>query len=166
MIKIAIFSDSHGDVDTMRGVVGSEKFDVAIHLGDHINDADKLSDEYPDIQMFKVLGNTDSQNEDEEWVKYAEIGGKRFMMTHGHTFIDNAENFFQAQQKMYMDSGNVDIVLYGHTHEPFINCCSGKWLMNPGRIGRSRKQGKLNPVYGVLEIDEAGVLHWQIAEVK
>ena len=38
--------------------------------------------------MIKNLGNMDSEKEDEEWIKLAEICGKRFIMTHGHTFIN------------------------------------------------------------------------------
>jgi putative phosphoesterase len=163
-MKIVIFSDSHGDVETMCNVVVSEQPDTIIHLGDHVKDADKLKERYPNIQFFKVLGNTDSKNEDEEWIQYIEICGKRFMLTHGHTFIDEAATFRQGEQKMFIDSGDVNIILYGHTHEPFINCCNGKWIMNPGRIGR-KHDGTNIPVYGVLKIDEFGVFKWYFIEV-
>ena len=167
-MKICIFSDSHGDSGTMCGVVEKERPDMIIYLGDGIEDAEELSRRYPDIEIVKNLGNVDSRKEDEEWIKYAEICGKRFMMTHGHTFIDKAEGLFKGQQDMFMYANNVDIVLYGHCHEPFINCCGNKWIMSPGRIGRSRniQKANLKPTYGVLEISGSGALTWQFSEVE
>ena len=165
-MKIVILSDSHGDVETMRSVVENEMPDAVIHLGDHITDADKLSELYPDIQMFKVLGNTDSYNDDEDWIQYVDICGKRFMLTHGHLFL-NSENKtnFEGISNMFLCGEHKDITLFGHTHEPFINCCNGGWIMNPGHIGRISNQ-KICATYGILEISEYGDLKWQFAEMK
>ena len=164
-MKILIFSDSHGDVETMVSVVENEKPEMIIHLGDSITDAEELHNKYTDIEMIKILGGIDSQKENEEWIQFTEICGKRFMLTHGHTFLDKALNFRQGEQQMWMYAGNANIVLYGHSHEPFINCCLGKWIMNPGRIGRSVEGGSGNPTYGVLIINESGNLQWQFKEV-
>ena len=164
-MKILIFSDSHGDVDIMCGVIEKEKPDMIIHLGDSIADAEQLQNKYPDIEMIKVLGGIDSQKEDEEWIQHVEICGKRFMLTHGHTFLDEATIYCQGQQNMWLYAGNSDIVLYGHMHEPFINCSEGKWIMCPGRIGRHIKGGGINPKYGILKINDSGALYWQFVEL-
>ena len=178
-MKILILSDSHGDVETMCGVVENEKPDMIIHLGDSIVDAEQLNNKYPDIQMIKTLGNIDSQKEDEEWIQYVEICGKRFMLTHGHTFLDAAENDTQGRQNMFRYPGTmypnkVDIILHGHTHEPYLNCCMGgsdkeqinRWMMSPGRIGRKvNYSGTFKPIYGVLKINESGILQWQFVMV-
>ena len=166
-MKIIIFSDSHGDVDTMQSVVEGEKPDAIVHLGDHITDADKLSRIYPDIQMFKVLGNTDSYTKDEECIKYVDICGKRFMLTHGHTFIEYKQSkpIFEGIMNMFLYGEYKDITLFGHTHEPFINCCNDRWIMNPGRIGRVSSQ-IIKATYGVLEIGESGVLKWRFVELS
>ncbi|MDR1663503.1 MAG: YfcE family phosphodiesterase [Clostridiales bacterium] len=182
-MKMLIFSDSHGDVETMRGIVNKEKPDMIFHLGDCITDAKQLNEEYPDIQMVNVLGNVDSDNEDEEWVKLVEIRGKRFMITHGHTFISYAfmnefneyrqtdENRATSRISMLksMTDNNADILLHGHTHEPCIssiptperNC----WIMNPGSI-RYISGSAVKPTYGILIINESGSLGWQILEVE
>ena len=64
---------------------------MIIYLGDGIEDAEAVKQKYPNIQMVVNLGNIDSQDEDEEWIKYVEICGKRFMMTHGHKFYTDYE---------------------------------------------------------------------------
>jgi len=178
-MKIVIFSDSHGDVETMCVVVKKEIPDMIIHLGDGIADAEQINDKYPDIEMIKVLGNVDSNNEDEEWIKIVEISGKRFIITHGHTFINEFigteqtdENRINSRKSMLqtMNENNADILLHGHTHEPYINRTQvilGKtcWIMNPGSI-RRKDNSLVNPVYGVLKFKESGSFEWQFVEVE
>lgn len=178
-MKIVIFSDSHGDAKTMCGVVEKEKPDMIIYLGDGIADAEQLNAKYPGIEMIKVLGNVDSDKEDEEWVKFAEICGKRFIITHGHTFInefkDNKqtdENRIASRLNMLktMNENNADILLHGHTHEPYINRTEAAprkacWIMNPGSI-RRRVSGIFSPVYGVLKFNESGAFEWQFIEAE
>ena len=88
-MKILIFSDSHGDSTTMCNVVENEQPDMIIYLGDGIADTEEVSRRHHDIKMIKVLGSLDSNKDDEEWIKYAEICDKRFMLTHGHTFYND-----------------------------------------------------------------------------
>ena len=177
-MKIVIFSDSHGDVETMCGVVEKEKPDMIIYLGDGIEDADQLNKKYPDIPMIKNLGNMDSEKEDEEWIKFAEICGKRFIMTHGHTFINEFKNYQQTDENRItsrismlksMAENNADILLHGHTHDPYISKIPTParicWIMNPGSI--RRVEGKIfKPTYGVLKISKSGALEWQFVEVE
>jgi putative phosphoesterase len=177
-MKILIFSDSHGDSVTMCGVVDKEQPDMIIYLGDGIADAEEASQKYPNIQMIKNLGNIDSKKEDEEWIKYAEICGKRFMMTHGHTFFIEKEITQGGMEEARLNilklmyENNIDITLHGHIHEPFIyyHCLTQSkhsWIMCPGRIGRKVNYiGSVNPIYGVLKIRESGALEWQFVEVE
>ena len=173
---ILILSDSHGDVATMCGVIDKEQPDTIIHLGDGIADAEELEVKYPNIQMIKNIGNVDSQKEDEEWIKYAEICGKHFMMTHGHTFYTGIEITQEVMAEARLNilklmlENNIDITLHGHIHEPFVSRCQitplkNGWIMCPGRIGRDASNDSIIPVYGVLKISESGELEWQFVEV-
>ena len=172
-MKIVMFSDSHGFVEIMCGVVEKEKPDMIIHLGDSIRDAEQLNVKYPDIEMISVLGNVDSEKEDEEWIKYAEICGKRFMLTHGHTFLNNI-SYREGQGNMFRyPPDDVDIILHGHTHEPYVHrSINGvkrisRWMMNPGSMKAETQYDDIySPTYGVLNINESGDLEWQIIEVK
>ena len=183
-MKVVIFSDSHGDAETMCGVVEKEKPDMIIHLGDGVADAEQLNKKYPGIEMINVLGNRDSDKEDEEWIKFAEICGKRFIFTHGHTLIsfsyDNEHKDYRQTDEGRIKSSkhiskiirdyNADVFLHGHTHEPYINRTQVTpektcWIMNPGSI--RRVDGSIyTPVYGVLRFDESGAFEWQFIEVK
>ena len=181
-MKIVIFSDSHGDSETMCGVVDKEKPDTIIYLGDGIADAEQLNEKYPNIKMIKVLGGVDSDKEDEEWIKYIEICGKRFIITHGHTFIrytyvDEFKDYVQTDEDRIksrtdmlksISDNNADIFLHGHTHEPYINRTqiAGKtcWIMNPGSIRRMYGTSYM-PSYGLLKINESGILELQLVEV-
>ena len=182
-MKITIFSDSHGDAGTMCGATEKEKPDMIIHLGDGIADTAQLSEKYPDVQMIKMLGNMDSDNEDEEWIKFAEICGRRFVMTHGHTLIkytffsvtneykltDEDRTAGRANIINCIGEYNADIFLHGHTHEPFAHKTPTEngtcWILNPGRVGRIRGT-TFTPTYSVLKINEAGALEWQFVEVN
>ena len=164
----------------MRGAVDKEQPDMIIYLGDGIADAEEVEKKYPNIQMIKTLGNMDSKKEDEEWIKYAEICGKRFMMTHGHTFcsetafaqsgVADARRIMHQSILSFMLENNIDITLHGHIHEPFIyNHGMGQskhgWIFCPGRIGRvANYTGPVKPIYGVLKIKESGALEWQFVE--
>ena len=182
-MNILIFSDSHGDSSTMCKAVETEQPDMIIYLGDGIADAEKVRQRYPHIQMITTLGNVDSARE-EEWIKYADICGKRIMMTHGHIFYKyeamedgtfglTPSGMAKAQQRILklMHENNIDITLHGHLHEPrlYYNSMapSKGWIMCPGRIGRiANDTDSVKPMYGVLEIKESGALEWQFIEVE
>jgi len=174
-MKILVLSDSHGDFATMCDVVENEQPDMIIFLGDGIADADKISQEFPDIQMIKNLGNADPQKEGEECIKYAEICGKRFMMTHGHTFYSGINitqaTMTEAREKIFelMSENNIDIMLHGHIHQPFAYCNytlqpKHGWIICPGRVGRY--SDSIRPTYGVLKIKDSGALEWKFVEVE
>ena len=163
-MKILVFSDSHGDVETMCGVVNVEKPDMIIHLGDSIEDADELNAEYSDIPMIKVSGNTDTGSK----TQHVEICGKYFMLTHGDTFnVDKGEMRNTngiSDMALHGFNNGANIILFGHSHEPYVNCRNGKWIMNPGRIGRISSK-IIHATYGFLII-ENGKIQWSFKEVE
>ena len=180
-MKILIFSDSHGDYETMHSITEKEIPDMIIHLGDGMAEAEQLKTKHPDIEMITCLGNKDPEHGDEELIKCMEVCGKRFVMTHGHTlisytYIDETigykltdENRLTGRNNMLdcIAENNADILLHGHTHEPYVNCVSvaGRycWIMNPGRVGCV--EGAVHkPTYGILKINKTGTLEWQFAE--
>ena len=183
-MKIVIFSDSHGDTNTMCYVVEKEKPDMIIYLGDGISDAEELNAKYPNTKMIKILGGIDSDKEDEEWIKVVEICEKRFVLTHGHkliryTFNNDSKAYMQTEEDRIqshiallecINEHDADILLHGHTHEPYMNrigltpkkTC---WIMNPGRIGR-QSCSDFSSVYGILRFDESNAFEWTLKEVN
>lgn len=167
-MKILVFSDSHTDVGTMRDITGKEQPEMIFHLGDHYADAQALGGLYPDIPLHHVLGNTDDDYGGKA-EQLLELFGKTFLLTHGDLFDvtkagSGAAALF-AKLFLYGKQKGIDMIFFGHTHEPFIYCCDGLWLMNPGRIGRKARQAAYGvATYGILNISE-NQLRCEIVEV-
>ena len=178
-MKVVIFSDSHGDVEIMVQVIEKEKPEMIIHLGDGKADVEQLKVQYPSLPLIHVLGNVDSDQVNEEWIKFTEIAGKRIVLVHGHLMINETkapkqtdENRISSRNKMLklIDEHDADILMHGHSHEAFMHrtkALSGKtcWIMNPGSISRE-KNVIAKPIYAVLKIKKTGACKWEFKEVE
>lgn len=143
-MKLLVFSDSHGNIEHMRRAVEQEHPDQILHLGDVMRDAVELSLAYRNIPMELVPGNCDYAT-DVPAQKILYFEGRRILMTHGHIY----------QVKLGMGlavkaarEAQVDILLFGHTHEAFCQKQDGLWIMNPGTI-----RGGLVPTCGVIRLE-------------
>lgn len=147
-MKILVFSDSHGDADTMYRAVITENPDTVIHLGDHLNDGMELQAMFPGLTIRLVRGNTDFQSGSDEI--FLEISNHKIYAVHGHLY-----NVKSGLGDMYMKGADTgaDVILFGHTHIPFLEQKNGVWFMNPGRIGKKRHVNNLT-TYGVITITE------------
>ncbi len=131
MSKIAIVSDSHGDIenialfrDRLAGV------DALYHLGDHAEDAIPLSQKL-NCGFVSVRGNCDPFSDAPE--RYVvEWHGRRILLLHGHTVMGRLRLLYAAQE------ANADAVLFGHSHVPSIETVEGVLMINPGSLSRPR----------------------------
>ncbi len=158
-MKIAVFSDSHKDVETMRWATARVMPDTIIHLGDMVSDAKALKMTFPDIPLYMVAGNNDCGREAEDTLEL-ELCGKRMVLTHGHLFSVEGGT---AELRQYAASKKCTIALFGHTHEAFARLRHGVWLLNPGRVGR-RMLSSYAATYGVLTLEDGGV-RWELVEI-
>ena len=141
-MKILVFSDSHNHPDVMERAVRanlSHGLDAVFFLGDGITDFERLEAKYPGPRYLAVLGNCDGYRllEGGTYEKLADLGGRRFLLIHGHRFgvktgIGGAVD--------YAASKGADVLLYGHTHEAFDEtlCASDGTpvrVINPGSAG-------------------------------
>ena len=55
----------------------------------------------------------------------------------------------------------MDIVMFGHTHRPFLDNSKGVIVLNPGSVSYPRQEGHL-PSYALMEIDQKGEAHFSI----
>ncbi len=143
-----MFSDSHRDTDSMKSVVSKEKPNMIIHLGDNLTDAQNIKELFPDTKIAYVRGNTDF-NEDYISENHLMIEERLFFITHGHRY--NVK-WSKKEIKQKGIDDNADVVLFGHTHEPYVKCYKGIWFLNPGSIGR-RFIRKTSGTYGVIDIN-------------
>ena len=155
---IVVFADSHSDVDTMSVVIEAENPDMVIHLGDHVTDGVELQGLFPEIPMELVKGNTDRIDEYLS-EKTLLLNNKRIFITHGDQY-----DVEQGTSDVF-DRGvseDADIILFGHTHRPYMYNRGEVWIMNPGRIGR-RSRKVIDATYGIV-ILENNIVTCEIVE--
>ena len=147
-MRIAVISDTHRITSNIIEELKEKPFDLIIHLGDFIKDAEKI-EEILETEVIKIKGNSDFRefDGDEELVKT--FGNKKFLLTHGHKYrvkytLDNL--YYRAKEL------EVDVVLFGHTHNSFNENIEGVIFFNPG--SPSNPRGSYNKTYGIIEIDD------------
>lgn len=140
-MRIGVVSDSHGHVDCVRSAIRmleSLEVERVLHCGDIGSMAVvELFAQWPTDFVF---GNCDAQR-DEFAAAIAragqtchgefgdlEIAGKRIALIHS----DDRRRFQQAIQ-----SGDYDLVRYGHTHVAASEQISDTIVLNPGALYRA-----------------------------
>lgn len=130
MKKILVVSDTHGEyrnvVNLIQNIAG---LDYMIHLGDHAEDADYISD-ITGIKVLSVLGNNDyySFGAVQERLVFNE-GRFRILAVHGHR---QAVGFNLSRLTELAMQEDADLVLYGHTHFYNEEIHNGMVFLNPG----------------------------------
>ncbi len=138
-LKILIFSDSHRSLSGMYRAIDAHRPDQVIHLGDLQRDAEEVAQFYPRIPFCTVPGNCDGWTTDPV-KKEIVIGGKRFLLSHGHTWrVKSGHEAAVAEAR----ARGADVLLFGHTHRAYCQRLpDGLWVLNPGASRTS---------YGLIE---------------
>ena len=134
-MKILVLSDSHSALRFMCRCVETVRPDALVHLGDHYDDGQVLAETFPHIPLYQVPGNCDAHRgfiPDPE-IRIEKICGIWMYLTHGHR-----HQVKLSRHRLIADAraANVQIVLYGHTHQ--MDCYQeedGLWVLNPGAAG-------------------------------
>lgn len=157
-MKICVFSDSHGYAGNMIEAVRREKPTLCFFLGDGESDLVTLRSHYPDLPINVVRGNCDLRSTQPLILK-AVVAGVRIFAVHGHQhevkYDDDVRELCYAALR-----ADADVVLFGHTHLPYLDHHLGMEIMNPGSIGKVK-----NPSYGLLTIED-GKLSAEIRYLK
>lgn len=128
----------------MVSAVETEHPDAVIHLGDVVRDAEELERRYPSLPVIKVRGNCDYDVFDLPEQRVLELGGVRFLVSHGHRYGVKAGllRYWMAARE-----NQVDVALFGHTHCAYCEEKSGIYLLNPGSCGAGARLS-----YGMVSI--------------
>ena len=92
--------------------------DQIIHLGDIMDDAEKIARAYPKLPVCRVPK------------KQIVLGGASILLAHGHQW-----GVKQSYDRAIADARAVhaDLLLFGHTHKALCQQLEdGLWMMNPG----------------------------------
>lgn len=159
---IAVIADTHKNqrsINIAQKHIKEANTDIIIHLGDCVEDVEILKEEF-NGEVYAVEGNCDNLN------KYPrediiEVNGKRIYFTHGDLY--GVKHGLDNLKRKGKEVG-ADIVLFGHTHEPFKEEKNGMILMNPGSISRPVLRDRC---IGFIEIDnERNLIRIELKLVK
>lgn len=160
-MRVLIISDSHGRNDYVkRAIMQSGEIDAFIHLGDVEADVEELKD-FAHCPSYIVAGNNDV-GVGLPGTLTINLGGKKILLTHGHR---HGVNYDLKRLGLFGTMNQMDIVMYGHTHYPYLDRGDDIILLNPGSITYPRQEGKAR-TFMIMEIDEEGnaEFHWQELE--
>lgn len=150
-MKLGVLSDTHKHIANLSNAVRQLKeigVDKFIHLGDDYTDFDEIGERdalcvpgvFSDAYQNKNIRNRIVEN----------FAGWRFLLTHTLTSHHNdlpddlrPESLIETQQ--------IHVVLYGHTHVPEIREERGVIFFNPGHLKNEDKRG-FPPTFGHLEL--------------
>ena len=143
MITAGIISDNHGDwtsqiTESLAGV------DAIIHAGD-IGPYKYVLKMEGIAPTTAVLGNTDGDMPLDE-TAVVTLGEKKFLVKH----IVNPHRL-QVSLCERLKQIQPDVVIFGHTHEPFCETLGGILFLNPGSVTQPR--GGYRPSMLRLTID-------------
>lgn len=154
-MKILIVSDTHKKHDNLVRILEQEEnIDLMIHLGDSEGYEDYIA-ELAGCPLEIVSGNNDFFT-DLDREKVLEVGKYQVLITHGHYYY--VAMGLEDLRKEALGRG-MDIVMFGHTHRPYLNSSKGVTMLNPGSVSYPRQEGH-KPSYALMEIDEEGEAHF------
>lgn len=156
-MKCLIFSDSHGEYRYLKKALSLHPdAEVVFFLGDGLSAVEDIARDDENRMWISVRGNCDFSNIflNREALPAEEINlmGKKIFLTHGHLYGVKTD---LDRLSSAAESRGADIVLFGHTHIPYLNYVSAEnphYLFNPGSIKEFPHS------YGILTLTENAVL--------
>ena len=124
MKNFIVFSDVHGDLVAFEQILKfANKNDGLFFAGDGIN---LLISQPKNENWYYVKGNCDVIGEQE---KIIEVDGVRILLVHGHN-QGVKSNYLRLS--LYAKEKGCNVVIFGHTHIPYVCEEDGLLMINPG----------------------------------
>ena len=157
-MKVLIVSDTHGrEQNLAEALEQTGPIDQLIHLGDVEGGAEHIRGLAGDAPAAIIAGNNDFfcdlPNE-----RIFTLGGHRIFMTHGHGYFVHSGTLYlkrEARKK------GADIVMFGHSHKPYMEEDNELLVLNPGSLSLPRQEGH-RPTYIVMEIADDGQISYEL----
>ncbi|MCM3625804.1 metallophosphoesterase [Paenibacillus glycanilyticus] len=154
-MKIVVVSDTHmprmAKALPPRLLAELENADLILHAGDWTSSA-----VYSELRKFAPVKGVAGNNDGETIVKklgYKKIvtaGGKRIGLVHGH--LPSSGKKAEQNAALAFTANQVDAIVFGHSHIPFMKEHNGILLFNPGSATARRKQPQYS--FGIMSIIE------------
>ncbi|MGG0821505.1 metallophosphoesterase [Paenibacillus turicensis] len=157
-MRIGVVSDTHifraGKKLPQQLIEEFSKVDLILHLGDWV-----VMDVYDQLAQLApvdgIAGNNDGYEIIERFgeKKLLTLEGKRVGLIHGHTPYSRKGT--DGNALLAFEGEKVDIILFGHSHQPLMRNENGILLFNPGSPTDKRREKKYS--FGLLDITETGI---------
>ncbi|MDY3920069.1 MAG: metallophosphoesterase [Candidatus Limivivens sp.] len=156
-MKILIVSDTHRHDRNLEIVLKKvSPIDCLIHLGD-VEGSENYIRQIAECPCHIVSGNNDffcDLPREEEF----RLGKYKVLITHGHYYYVSLNTQEISRQAV---SRGADIVMFGHTHRPYLEIGDEVTVLNPGSLSYPRQEGR-KPSFIIMEIDSLGEAHYTI----
>jgi putative phosphoesterase len=160
-MRILVISDSHGKNDDVKQVIKQVgDIDMFIHLGDVERGVDYIRG-LTDVETHIIAGNNDYSLDLPATDSFM-IADKKVFITHGHRFYVGGG---VEHLREYALQNGYDIVMYGHTHVPYIDVGDDVTILNPGSISCPRQDGH-EKTFMVIEVDDKGHFYFNRGILK
>ena len=167
-VKIAILGDTHirNLKELPRGMMKEiEESEWVIHVGDYISigvldgliklKGDRFKGVYGNADPKSIRNRVKSK-------EILEILGKKIGITHPAS--GGPSEIIETKVLTEFNNVNVDIIIYGHTHEAKISQEGNTWLINPGKGYLETNYFGPPTTIAILKIDEK--IRGDIKEIK
>lgn len=131
MQRVAVFSDTHGDLSRLPAALcKAGQLDAFLHLGDYGEDAKRIAQLLP-VPYAAVRGNCDygSRLPKEHIARFEDAS---VMLVHGDAYRSEYELALLAEEN------GCQAVLFGHTHTPLLTAQGATLVVNPGSLSLPR----------------------------
>jgi len=131
-MKFLITSDIHGNIDALNEV--KKKHADIIH---HLDAGDICLDQiqYERHHLITVKGNNDFRSK-EPYFRVVDLEGVKILISHGH--LEHVK-FGLEKLLLKAKSHEVNLCIFGHTHERYMMVKDGILMINPGSLGDSNR---------------------------
>lgn len=148
-MRILIVSDTHGwdrNLETLLEQCG--KIDLLIHAGDVQHSEDYIR-ALAGCPVYMVAGNNDYFSGlpmEQEFM----LGSHKVFLAHGHHYyVHSGCEYIRKAGR----SRGADIIIFGHTHRPFLEQEKNLIILNPGSLSFPRQEDR-QPTYMIMTMDE------------
>lgn len=150
-MRIGVVGDIHGNYNGLKQAIREMgRIETLLFTGDGYREISKLQEEV-DLRIEGVAGNCDfCSMYPPEQIIYLE--GYKILLTHGH--LHGVKTDLTRLGMSGREQG-VQLVVFGHTHEPLSTDWYEVKLFNPGSLSIERSHR--GPSYGIIEISESGI---------
>lgn len=158
-MKILIVSDTHRKNDNYFKLVERVHPDMVIHCGDSEGSEYALS-QAAGCPVQIVMGNNDFFCDLPRELEFY-VENLKVWVTHGHNYYVSMNLETLKSEARHR---GVDVVMFGHTHRPYLEISEDLVVLNPGSLSYPRQEGR-RATYAMMEIDRQGNAHYWLKDM-